>query len=39
MPDKLKSIIQDTWPQLSRPHATVVKAEKFDAKFRRFYFG
>lgn len=39
MPDKLKLIICDTWPQLSRPHATVDKAEKLDAKFRRFYFG
>ena len=39
MPDKLKLIIRDTWPQLSRPHATVGKAEKFDEKLRRFYFG
>lgn len=39
MPDKLKSIIRDTWPQLSRPHATVGKAEKLDGKLRRFYFG
>ena len=26
-PDKLLSLIHDTWPQLFRPHATVVKAK------------